>query len=510
MLWGHNFVQPNDLYILICRAVLKNWRLLKQATTKFVNDNFLVYQTQALTQQVYEKLILEMPQLVAGQPISSSLSAPDQQLYQKTKRIAFGGEEAVIGALKARLLAMIKRYEAEIQEEKSVTRVVVPNIPEYQIEYLTIINFFTEMMSKHKLKSIAGDVKQQTVTIQGVPSHIEQVQQQMLKLLPAVANSKVSANKKPLFIKVFKTEFARKSIKQEFALKNVKAVWMLENRTVSVYSGSRALSEKAMECVNNVVWEAQYPSDHDFDELERKLLRSGIWNDRKTEMLNTYAGLEIIELGDRPGLGLAGLSQTKAAVLEDIPYFFSQNVTRKKPFDGTADRILFLTRFKKETFKELEKEHDVKVESSSNTVGVQIVGTKDNIANCERSLKKHHDAIRKEMVTVETEAMKQHIKDETDFLDEIGLKNKCLVVPHKEEDTTAAFGATSSATVRDHASVVTYSVTLPSGTLCEVRKGDITKMKADAIVNAANGDLRHVGGLALAIVQQGAFRKYFK
>ncbi len=36
-----------------------------------------------------------------------------------------------------------------------------------------------------------------------------------------------------------------------------------------------------------------------------------------------------------------------------------------------------------------------------------------------------------------------------------------------------------------------------------IRMGDITKQPVDAIINAANGQLRHGGGLAAAIVREG-------
>ena len=48
-----------------------------------------------------------------------------------------------------------------------------------------------------------------------------------------------------------------------------------------------------------------------------------------------------------------------------------------------------------------------------------------------------------------------------------------------------------------------YSFHFPSGILLEIMVGDITNMEVDAIVNAANSQLRHAGGLAAAIVRHG-------
>uniref|UniRef100_A0A3B1JP58 Macro domain-containing protein n=1 Tax=Astyanax mexicanus TaxID=7994 RepID=A0A3B1JP58_ASTMX len=44
-------------------------------------------------------------------------------------------------------------------------------------------------------------------------------------------------------------------------------------------------------------------------------------------------------------------------------------------------------------------------------------------------------------------------------------------------------------------------VQLPDGVTITVRKADICKFKVDAVVNAANEDLKHIGGLALALLK---------
>ena len=50
---------------------------------------------------------------------------------------------------------------------------------------------------------------------------------------------------------------------------------------------------------------------------------------------------------------------------------------------------------------------------------------------------------------------------------------------------------------------INRKTTFPSGIILNICKGDITTIKCDAVVNAANEHLFHGGGVAAAIVKQG-------
>ncbi|KAF6037878.1 PARP14 [Bugula neritina] len=177
---------------------------------------------------------------------------------------------------------------------------------------------------------------------------------------------------------------------------------------------------------------------------------------------------------------------------------------RTAVFDKFPENIYILSKYKTDVFKELERKHNVKVTIQADGKSVSIEGTRDDNANFGHSLDKHLKDVFHDFHTIDDRARVQHINDDPEFLETVGLKNNCLVVKHVEGDdvqTAVEPEPLQPATSRQTSCL--YSVTLPSGTVCEVKRTDITSLSHDAIVNAANGDLQHVGGLAYAIAQKG-------
>lgn len=469
---------------------------------KFIDESFYTYRTNTLTQQVFDRLIEEIPKLFAGQPVATDVRGITEASVNTGNQIAISGEKRTVKKLESKMLDMILKFERQIQEEKRITTVVVPNIMEYQMNYLKEADFFKRMIDVHKVKSFTGDSARQNVTIRGQPASVDAVQKDIFDLLPKVTNSKVSTKKRPTYLNVFKAELAQETIRKQLLTKRMLVFWCLDNKTISVYSDSKALSQAAMDCINNVVWEAQYPADRDLDESEQSLLKSPLWTSKKTELQQQYDPLEIVQVGDRAALELAGLMHVKASITESVRMFFDQNVKRTMSFDGAPERTSFLERFRKDVFKDVAQEHNVVIDKNDGETGIKITGAKDNIANCARSLRNKYEAICKDIHVIEHESMIQLIKQEPEFLDSVGLKTLCLVVPHADKDETA------TAEDEEGPDGNRYTLPLPTGTVCEVRKDDITLLGCDAIVNAANGDLQHIGGLAKSVAKKGTLMKY--
>lgn len=496
-----------DIYGIYCflfaRLALDTSRPLKPTLDKCIGDNFLVYQTETLDRPTVERVCREFHQLADHHPISFEIRTDDQMSRNSRSRIAVAGERKLVESLQPSFLNLIRVAELGVEAVDDVeddpeddATAVVRNIPDYQIKYLVLIDFFKKMIYQHNLKSFGWDASQQLVRIQGQSHTVELVRTQLLDMLPKISQSIVSVAKTGAFVKM--VEICAEAIQQELLARQTAAVWVLDDMGISVYSLSKSTSQDAIDCIDGLVWDSVYPPNTTLDGLEMKLLGSGSWNAKKKQLQEQYSPLEIVEIVSKSKLCLSGLSPMQADVMKEIPLFFMKNVKRTTLFSGVPSRMVFLQKLKKKILQSLRQDLDITLGQFNSDGTVEIMGTRESILLCERRLKQEHDSICRDKYVVEDPAMVQHINKDQDLLETAGLKTDCLVLPHEEE------------VIVEHATTEPgsgfgnrYSVTLPSGTICEVRRDDITTMECDAIVNAANGLLRHAGGLASAIVKRG-------
>ena len=86
----------------------------------------------------------------------------------------------------------------------------------------------------------------------------------------------------------------------------------------------------------------------------------------------------------------------------------------------------------------------------------------------------------------------------------IESQHKVTIKPDGNRAPNGSGGSTVVGTSAARDTAVRSIVTLPRGVTVEVVRGDLTMFQADAIVNPANDELKHRGGLAKAIVNAGS------
>lgn len=479
------------------RQYLQNWRHLDKHVADFVTEHCAIFETESLTEQIFSHVDERMAELTKTMNIEALMDAGHKL---DEKRVWIIGDRNTVENVEARINKEIEEKRSKIKEDASIRPMTIPNVCDYQISYLEKTNFFKEMEASFNLRDIKPDKEDERVTLEGTPAALDEFQNRMLDILPKMKRSRCQVNVKPLFLKVFDTKSASDKLESTLDKEDVTAVWTVANKTISSYSETKQKSKIAMDCLFDVVWEGQYPSENKvLEDLELNLLTTQDWEDKKGE-LELVANPLFIELNvESNQLNFAGLKAHQNHVLEEIKGFFEQNVIRKETFCGKGKCVTFMWDFRHSKIKGLEKEFSVEIKQGESPETLEISGTRNAIADTKRALRSEHDDVKKGDFMVKSQAKVQYITENQNILSNVGKIYSCVVAIRGEE----ASSDTSAGIEFDNANFRTFLST--GGTECIVQMGDITEIPCDAIVNPANEDLEHAGGAAAAIVRAGRF-----
>lgn len=477
--------------------MLQNWRRLEWIVKDFLSANCAVFETPRLTNQVFDHIRGCIAELAEKLNVQNLLNHGQQK---NENCVWIVGEIHAMEKLKAVVEREIETKKAKIQEDLSVTSRIIPFFPPHVIDYIHKMGIFSELPTT--VRNVVTDKKKKQLTIEATPAGFEDVQSQVMALVNNLEDTRCQENKKKLFMKVLRTQPAIEGLEKALADNRVVAVWTHDERTVSMHSESKENSQQAMICLNQVIWEGHYPTTRPLDELERSLLSDPKWSDKKAEMESAVSPLFIEENRVSHQIDFAGLTKHRNHVLEEVKGFFDQNLIKKEVFVGKGKRVTFLWTFKYEAAIEyIQREFQVDVIRQPESEMLEISGTSNGIANAKRFLKTEHENVKKDLHQVENPARVQYINDYPDILSDVATKNHCVVCIHDDEDNSES---EETATMLDF-DTANFHVRLPfNKTVCVVQRGDITKVQScDVIVNAANANLDHIGGLARVIVNAG-------
>ncbi|KAI4900851.1 hypothetical protein NFI96_003772 [Prochilodus magdalenae] len=155
---------------------------------------------------------------------------------------------------------------------------------------------------------------------------------------------------------------------------------------------------------------------------------------------------------------------------------------------------------KSEVWQSLVKNNEVKVHFDPKRPLIRLSGERVHVQPAMETFQKISDTLLTDKLPIKKAGAKKYFQEQGSMFF-VMIKDRNFVVvleeshvldedeDHFEEDRVEGFGQLSC------------EVQVPGGIVITVRKADICQFKVDAVVNAANEDLKHIGGVAMALLK---------
>ncbi|XP_022091672.1 poly [ADP-ribose] polymerase 14-like [Acanthaster planci] len=203
---------------------------------------------------------------------------------------------------------------------------------------------------------------------------------------------------------------------------------------------------------------------------------------------------------------LAGFKTNMDETKKKIDTFLKDNVIMMRLIKANKIKIRLITTFHGADLVNLEKQNApnrVKIQPvmSGHTKGFTIQGNEEGLEAASQFLTSLVARIKEQPYPVSKTGMAQLFREDKGrkFLESLEAEFQCVISENVEEDEEEVAGSGGALMTTE----VLCRFSLPNGFILKVCRGDLTRQKVDCIVNAANVELKHVGGLAAAIVEAG-------
>uniref|UniRef100_A0A671QDB4 Poly [ADP-ribose] polymerase n=1 Tax=Sinocyclocheilus anshuiensis TaxID=1608454 RepID=A0A671QDB4_9TELE len=320
-----------------------------------------------------------------------------------------------------------------------------------------------------------------------------------------VLEKKINIKQKPLQINRSILEYLRSVDCDEmsrdlFISHGITAVYTIENGDVVVIgSTERALAE-AEKRVNTVL------TTKDLTVEDQGVLQMPAWQDLKkqlNELFNTSKKTFVsIHISQTDKVIVTGFREPVLEVSENLRSFMEEHTRIEETVRVKSHAAFELIKDRKsQDWQHLIKSDKMKVNFDSKRPWIKLSGERTFVQPALTFFKGLADGLYTDTLIIKKAGAKKYFLEQGKMMLSMLLKEKRFVVVLQEDDMLEEEEDAFTEGSFEDIGQVSCEVQMPGGVTVTVRKADICKINVDAVVNAANEDLKHIGGVALALLQ---------
>ncbi|XP_031600671.2 protein mono-ADP-ribosyltransferase PARP14-like isoform X1 [Oreochromis aureus] len=343
---------------------------------------------------------------------------------------------------------------------------------------------------------LSYDEGTQKLTITGLPAEVFKTKSWILER--NVNMSKKHQNVSPCLLDFLKTLDPMDLSQDLFTSQGISAIYTIESKGLLLFGSSDRILADA-ESKMKAAFAHQIVNVED-----QEVLKLDTWADLKQNLLDTYnlskKKTVAIEMHPERKITVAGFVNPVKEVSHSLRVFI-ENYSRVQETlrVQSCAAVQFIERKRTEEWSSIAKNNDVSVNFDVERPRISIAGARLHVQKAKSCFMELASALFTDTLTVDKPGAKKYFQTQGSiFLSTIMNELRCVILlrPEIEDDEEEEAENYGGETTLCYCKVQTNS-----GVLISVSKVDICSFGVDAVVNAANEDLDHIGGLALALLR---------
>ncbi|XP_033757735.1 protein mono-ADP-ribosyltransferase PARP14-like isoform X1 [Pecten maximus] len=499
ILWPKNIGDSVRLECLLtkevkdCRTLAKAWKATARSSLDKFLDVLVVFK-HTILQEAWSQVMDQLQ--------SMNISHPDGVTVAVEKvsfEIFVMGYKKFATEVSQNVEKIIKGIADELERKKQQIRETSPTLKHHQVLMLAILHYKETTEKKYTGMKVTLDLRAKTVTYEGLVRDVTSAKLEMYEILNTMMPSEVSGFNKGKY-----SYLQEKAVKQYVAGKmkkeKITAVWEMNDNRFVVF----ALTDEGVVRAAHILKGSILETTIDVKKESASLLTSDRWDNEEQNIKAACNVLVYIKVQlDKPCILIYATDTDAEMVRERVANFLTMNTIYDTKLTIGTGMLRYLQSHCLKDIKSIEDQNKTdQVTISVDNLGIKIKGTEVGLSKAKMAVGNVIEKVtKKEHVLQKPGITSLMTSDESKpKVSEVEKAHGVVIVPSDESEDDIS-GVGPSPPRRDGTQEMARC-SQPSYNLM-VMMGDMTNLRVDVLVNAANRELLHNGGLAKAIVDKG-------